>query len=133
MTNSQPTNGNPRSSCHDAEVINHSSDEGTGYMTCKTCNKPCNPVYVSGLLSEEEVERIAGRAERAVRGVRISGSPTAQTALASLMDDIPDLLADRAARIERNREAIEKLFAKMCELDTPKRGELHLLMISLLS
>lgn len=132
-------------------------------MTCKTCEKPCNPIYVrlptdsnqphskiinkltpemtgteyaqpttGKLLTEEEAEAIK---------VRFTNAPDPDLNIISctedvatlVLEDIPALLADRAARIERNREAIEKLFAKMNELDTPKRGELHLLMISILS
>lgn len=40
---------------------------------------------------------------------------------------------EKRARIERNAKGIERMFAAMCELDTPKRGELHLLLISLFS
>lgn len=85
------------------------------------------------LLSDEEVKSIAEHANDGIKGLKISGSAAAFLAVMPLAEDIPALLSDREARIQRNREGIEKMFAKMCELDTPKRGELHLLLISLFS
>ena len=77
------------------------------------------------LLTEAEVAKIAKQVESWMR------EPEQWRRL--LTDRFNALLADRQERIKRNNEAIDKLYAKMCELDTPKRGELHLLLISLLS
>lgn len=53
--------------------------------------------------------------------------------LVAIREGLRDIEIARRARIQQNREGIETMFAKMCELDTPKRGELHLLLISLFS
>lgn len=79
------------------------------------------------LLSDEEVQGIRRRTARG-RTLTID----AET-IDYLIGYIDALLADRHARIEQNRKGIETMFEKMCELDTPKRGELHLLLISLFS
>lgn len=53
--------------------------------------------------------------------------------LVSIREGLRDIEIASRDRIQRNREGLEKMFAKMNELDTPKRGELHLLLISLFS
>lgn len=78
------------------------------------------------LLSDAEANEIARRSEDAEYYDKYDCKQLLEW-------DMPSLLSDREARIQRNREGIEKMFAKMCELDTPKRGELHLLLISLFS
>lgn len=77
------------------------------------------------LLTDADVERMKGDVQKWMR------EPEQWRQL--LTHRFNSLLADRHARIEQNRKGIETMFEKMCELDTPKRGELHLLLISLFS
>lgn len=109
MSDHEETTGNPRSSCHDAEIVSHSSDEGTGYCTCKQCGEPCNPVYASKpepsteskLLTDAEVEKISNEVERWMR------EPEQWRKL--LTHRFNALLADRRMRVEREKKVRELL------------------------
>lgn len=100
--------------------------ERCGYRCIRVQIPMSNDKETNGkLLTDADVERMKGDVQKWMR------EPEQWRQL--LTHRFNSLLADRHARIEQNRKGIETMFEKMCELDTPKRGELHLLLISLFS